>query len=169
MISRSPSFRMVASSPGNSNPLGICTALIATILEKLEASSEDHRHLLCPWSRNGFHRGLEIRGIARNESQSVDFRGGSDECVPRLHRAARRLASGDKPAARIRYLKINRQDPLPKARCKILSQPSVQMVATPASGQSFNAITQFGNGDDTKKNAVLVHFGEPGEHTGIGP
>ena len=155
--------RMPVADPGGS------ARLIPTILEKLDASPADHRHLLCPWSHNSFHCGLEIRGVARNESQSVDFRGGSDECVSRLHRAAHRLASGEKSAARIRYLKINRQDPLPKARCKVLSQPSVQMVATPAGGQSFNAITQFGNGDDTKKDAVLVHIGEPGEHTGIGP
>jgi len=124
-MSLSPSLLTMASSPGNLRFTGDPQCPIATILEELDGSSGDHSHLLCPRGHNSFHRCLEVRSIARDESQSMDSRGGGDECVPWLHRAAHGLASGHKPAARIRCLKINRQDPFPKAQFEVLSQPSV--------------------------------------------
>jgi len=42
MISRSPSLRVMASSPDNSNSLGIRTAGFATILEELDVSFCGH-------------------------------------------------------------------------------------------------------------------------------
>jgi len=46
MIIRSPSFRMIASSPRNSNSRGIRTALIAAIPENLNVSLRAHCNLL---------------------------------------------------------------------------------------------------------------------------
>jgi hypothetical protein len=47
---------------------------------------------------------------------------------------------------------------------KILSaRLSVKPVATPARNESFNAIPQFSDGNDTNKNFVLIYFTEPRE------
>jgi len=70
----------------------------------------------------------------------VDFYGGSNERVPGLHRAAQGFTPGHKPSARIRYLKVNRQDSSHKARAQVLPQPSIETVASSADREAFNAV-----------------------------
>jgi hypothetical protein len=114
--------------------------LIETILIiELNASTGDHSHLLYPWGHNTFHRCFEIRSIARDESQAVDFRGGSNKRISSFYRAAHGFTPGHKPAAGIRYPKVYRQDSPLKPRSQILPQPCIEMVAAPAGSESFNA------------------------------
>src|SRR5260370_41637704 len=135
----------MASSPGNSNSRGDPHCLIGTILIiELNASTGDHSHLLFPWGHNTFHRCLEIRSIARDESQAVDFRGGSNKRISRFYRVAHGFTPSHKPAAGIGYPKVYRQDSSLKPRPQILPHPCIEMVPPPAGRESFNALAEFG-------------------------
>src|SRR5580704_10166854 len=92
MTSRSPSFRMMASSPGNSNSRGIRTALFRPFLKTLtwrsgpvlarvvgicQAYARERNLSTCPWGKAGYFN--EKHGAGEDECcddfATIDLRG----------------------------------------------------------------------------------------------